>query len=73
METQWRNWRSRRVTEPASRTLVIPEALYRLGEVYALDGRTQEAQGAFRRLVAEYSYTEWGRRAAERLRTAATR
>jgi outer membrane protein assembly factor BamD len=55
------------------RTLVIPEALYRLGEVYAREGRTQEAQEAFRRLATEYSYTEWGRRAAQRLKTAATR
>jgi len=52
------------------RTLIIPEALYRLGEVYASDGRTQDAQETFRRLADEYSYTEWGRRAAQRLRTA---
>ena len=55
------------------RTLVIPEALYRLGEVYASEGRTQEAQEVFRRAANEYSYTEWGRRAAQRLKTAATR
>jgi outer membrane protein assembly factor BamD len=55
------------------RTLVIPEALYRLGEVYATEGRTQEAQAAFRRAANDYSYTEWGRRAAQRLKTAATR
>src|SRR5215468_3248736 len=53
------------------RTLVIPEALYRLGEVYAVDGRTQEAQDAFRRCATEYSYTEWGRRSLQRLKTAA--
>ena len=52
------------------RTLVIPEALYRLGEVYTADGRTAEAQEAFRRVADEYSYTEWGRRAAQRIRTA---
>ena len=55
------------------RTLVIPEALYRLGEVYAADGRTQEATDAFRRCAADYGYTEWGRRAAQRLKTMATR
>jgi outer membrane protein assembly factor BamD len=55
------------------RTLVIPEALYRLGEVYASDGRTQDAQEAFRRVATEYSYTEWGRRALQRLKTTATR
>src|SRR5205814_6979780 len=41
------------------RTLVIPEALYRLGEVYAGDGRAQEAQESFRRVATEFSYTEW--------------
>src|SRR5215510_10484933 len=53
------------------RTLVIPEALYRLGEVYVIDGRTQEAHDAFRRCATEYSYTEWGRRSLQRLKTAA--
>ena len=53
------------------RSLVIPEALYRLGEVYAIEGRAQEAQNAFRRVSEEYPFTEWGRRAAQRLRTAA--
>jgi outer membrane protein assembly factor BamD len=55
------------------RTLVIPEALYRLGDVYAGDGRSQEAQEAFQRVATEYAYTEWGRRAAQRLKTMATR
>ena len=53
------------------RSLVIPEALFRLGEVYAIEGRVQDAQNAFRRLSDEYPFTEWGRRAAQRLRTAA--
>jgi len=52
------------------RTLVMPEALYRLGEVYASEGRSAEAQEAFRRVADEYSFTEWGRRAAQRIRTA---
>ena len=52
------------------RTLIIPEALFRLGEVYAADGRTREAQETFRRLADEYPYTEWGRRAAQQLKTA---
>jgi outer membrane protein assembly factor BamD len=52
------------------RTLVIPEALFRLGEVNAALGRRQESQEAFQRLATEFSYTEWGRRAAQRLRTA---
>ena len=53
------------------RSLVIPEALYRLGEVYAIEGRAQDSQNAFRRVSDEYPFTEWGRRAAQRLRTAA--
>jgi outer membrane protein assembly factor BamD len=53
------------------RTLVIPEALYRLGEVYAGEGRAQDAQEVFRRAAEEYPYTEWGRRAQQRLRAAA--
>jgi outer membrane protein assembly factor BamD len=61
------------VVKDYSRTLVIPEALYRLGEVYAGEGRAREAQDTFRRVVAEYSYTEWGRRAAQQLKAMATR
>jgi outer membrane protein assembly factor BamD len=52
------------------RTLVIPEALFRLAEVQLRDGQAGSAQATFRRLAEEYSYTEWGRRAAQRLRTA---
>src|SRR5262249_27049102 len=52
------------------RTLVIPEALYRLAEVYQAEGRSTDAVDAFRRVADEYSYTEWGRRATQRLRTA---
>ena len=53
------------------RTLVVPEALFRLAEVYAGEGRGREAQDKYRQLANEYAYTEWGRRAAQRLRTAA--
>ena len=53
------------------RTLVVPEALFRLGEVYAIEGRARESQDTFRRLADEFPYSEWGRRAAQRLRTAA--
>jgi outer membrane protein assembly factor BamD len=53
------------------RTLVVPEALFRLGEVHAADGRAAEAREAWGRLAEEYPHTEWGRRAAQRLRTAA--
>jgi len=51
-------------------TLVIPEALYRLGEVYSGDGRPEDSQRMFRQVADEYPYTEWGRRAAQRLQTA---
>ena len=53
------------------RTLVVPEALFRLGEVATSEGKTDEARARFERLATEYPYTEWGRRAAQRLRTAA--
>lgn len=53
------------------RTLVVPEALYRLSEVDAQEGRAQDARVKLERLTSEFPYTEWGRRAAQRLRTAA--
>ena len=53
------------------RTLVVPEALFRLGEVASLEGKSDEARARFERLANEYPYTEWGRRAAQRLKTAA--
>ena len=54
-----------------SRTLVVPEALYRLADVDTQEGRVQDARGRLERLANEFPYTEWGRRAAQRLRTAA--
>jgi outer membrane protein assembly factor BamD len=53
------------------RTLVVPEALFRLGEVATAEGKPDEARARFERLANEFPYTEWGRRAAQRLRTAA--
>lgn len=55
------------------RTLVVPEALFRLGEVAAREGKSEEAVRTFRRLTDEYGYTEWGRRAAQRLTTSLAR
>jgi outer membrane protein assembly factor BamD len=55
------------------RTLVIPEALYRLGEVYGSEGRTQESQETLRRVATDYYYTEWGRRATQRLKATVAR
>jgi len=47
--------------------LVIPEALFLLSEVNAREGKTAEATELLRRLSSEYPYTEWGRRALQRL------
>ena len=55
------------------RTLVVPETLFLLAEVNAREGLADEATKTLRRLVEEYPYTEWGRRAAQRLNTAAQR
>jgi outer membrane protein assembly factor BamD len=49
------------------RTLVIPETLYLLAEVNVREGRTPDAVTLLRRLAAEYGFTEYGRRAAQRL------
>ncbi|HSE06449.1 MAG TPA: outer membrane protein assembly factor BamD [Methylomirabilota bacterium] len=62
--------RLEKVVKEYPRTLVIPEALFRLGEVYSVDGRVEDSQRMFRQLAEEYSYTEWGKRAAQRLQTA---
>ncbi len=48
------------------RTLVVPEALFLLAEIHQQEGRPEEAGRLLKRLVDEYSYTEWGRRAAQR-------
>ena len=53
------------------RTLVVPETLFLLAEVSIKEGRAEEATNTLRRLAEEYSYTEWGRRAVQRLNTAA--
>ena len=50
------------------RTLVIPETLFLLAEVNFYEGKKEEAVELLRRLSAEYGFTEWGRRAAVRLR-----
>src|SRR3990170_1679811 len=50
------------------RTLVIPEALFMLAEVNFHEGKNAEAVQLLRRLSEEYGYTEFGRRAVQRLR-----
>jgi outer membrane protein assembly factor BamD len=49
------------------RSLVIPEALFLLAEANLREGRNDEATGILQRLSSEFAYTEWGRRAAQRL------
>jgi outer membrane protein assembly factor BamD len=49
------------------RTLVVPETLYLLAEVNFHEGKNAEAVDLLRRLSSEYGYTEWGRRAIQRL------
>jgi outer membrane protein assembly factor BamD len=55
------------VLKDYARTLVIPEALWLLAEVNFREGRVPEAEGLLRRLAGEYSYTQYGRRAVQRL------
>lgn len=62
--------RLEKVVKEFPRTLVIPEALFRLGEVYSGDGRAEDSQRMYRQLADEYPYTEWGKRAAQRLQAA---
>lgn len=59
--------RLERLLKDYPRTLVIPETLFLLAEIHRLEGRPEEGRRLLRRLVDEYSYTEWGRRAAQRL------
>ena len=50
------------------RTLVIPETLYTLAEVNFAEGKNREAVELLRQLANEYGFTEWGKRAVQRLR-----
>jgi outer membrane protein assembly factor BamD len=50
------------------RTLVVPETLFLLAEVNFREGKNAEAVELLRRLSIEYPFTEWGRRATQRLR-----
>ncbi len=50
------------------RSLVVPEALYLLAEVNFYEGKNADAVRLLRRLSDEYGYTDFGRRAAQRLR-----
>jgi len=49
------------------RTLVIPETLYTLAEVNFAEGKKREATDLLRQLASDYGFTEWGKRAVQRL------
>ena len=50
------------------RSLVVPEALWLLAQVDIREGKDDEARRRWRRLEQEFAHTEFGRRAATRLR-----
>jgi len=50
------------------RTLVIPETLFTLAEVNFAEGKKREGTDLLRQLASDYSFTEWGKRAVQRLR-----
>ena len=50
------------------RTLVVPEALWLLAEVNLREGKQLQARELLSRLTQEFSHTDFGRRAAQRLR-----
>lgn len=60
--------RLEKVIKDYPRSPVIPEALSLLADVNFSEGRDKEAVGLLRQLATDYSYTEWGKRAAQRLR-----
>jgi outer membrane protein assembly factor BamD len=60
--------RLEKVLKEYSRTLVVPEAMFMLAEISFREGKTDEAVSLLRRLESEYGYTDFGRRAAVRLR-----
>lgn len=50
------------------RTLVMPEALWLLADLNMREGKSEIARQLLVRLQQEFAYTEYGRRAAQRLR-----
>ena len=50
------------------RTLVIPETLFTLAEVNFAEGKKREGTDLLRQLASDYSFSEWGKRAVQRLR-----
>jgi outer membrane protein assembly factor BamD len=60
--------RLEKVIKDYPRSPVIPEAMSLLADVNFSEGRDREAVELLRHLANDYSYTEWGKRAAQRLR-----
>jgi outer membrane protein assembly factor BamD len=60
--------RLEKVLKEYPRALVVPEAMFLLAEVSFKEGKNDEAVSWLRRLENEYGYTDFGRRAAARLR-----
>jgi outer membrane protein assembly factor BamD len=60
--------RLEKVIKDYPRAPVIPEALSLLADVNFSEGRDKDAVDLLRQVANDYSYTEWGKRAAQRLR-----
>jgi outer membrane protein assembly factor BamD len=60
--------RLEKVLKDYARTLVVPEAMFLLAEISFKEGKNDEALALLRRLETDYGYTDFGRRAAARLR-----
>jgi outer membrane protein assembly factor BamD len=60
--------RLEKVIKDYPRAPVMPEALWLLADVNFSEGRDKEAVDLLRQVANDYSYTEWGKRAAQRLR-----
>ena len=60
--------RLEKVLKEYSRTLVVPEAMFMLADMHYREGKPDEARALLQRLETEYGYTDFGRRAAVRLR-----
>ncbi len=60
--------RLEKVIKEYPRAPVIPEALSLLADVNFSEGRDKEAVDLLRQVANDYSYTEFGKRAAQRLR-----
>jgi outer membrane protein assembly factor BamD len=60
--------RLEKVIKDYPRSPVMPEALSLLADVNFSEGRDKEAVELLRQVASDYSYTDWGKRAAQRLR-----